>query len=833
MCHTSLPGSHRMLVVMDTRVISCYVLYILVAIATADCPENCMCPNSEQLSCVGAGLTSFPHGLATKTLTTVDLTDNDIALITIESLLAIRDVVNLKLTDNNVDTIEDGSFHVTQSLQTLDLAGNSLSSVHQGTFSGAQSLLNLDLSNNLLTQIDGAFASMAQLTRLDVRDNRITRLTQFTFRDLSSLRYLLLSGNQITHIDKRTFKNLSKLMYLVLKGNPLGNADNIEFNSQFLSYIDLSETGLRYVPRGLPNSVRYLQLRRNNMSVINVRDLSECPYVSILVLDENGITFIEDGTFQPMIYLQQLWLNGNKLTKIPFPLPASLQRLLMDANHLGAISNVFPPINSKLNTLSFMGNNLTYISPDSFYKLSDLTSLDLSNNKIHSIYSDTFLNSTKLKTLHISKNPINYLYSRCFHGLYDLRTLTLAYIPSNTTVHKNVFQSLTHLKGLDTDASPNVIFSILNSETLLNSLRSVEDLSMQSSELSHLRSDFPEFFPNLQKLHLSSGRWHCDMSMLWLKEWLETTSVEVVDADSISCFTPRNLHGKSLLSLEEDDFIPTTSTVSTTQLRTFPPAPQPTSSSLVKGQKQGHGVTSGDFYFEDARTSLPPPPWWDGSGYNPPDDSDEDDGDLIDTILGNNDKFASNEESAIDNAQKATTADPLEDLIEDFWGTTKPPKHRHGNRHHGYKNTVKDGSNDIDIETIYISTLPNVRATKSPNSQLASKPPNGNDYNKKYGPKSLLVIIATTVSAILFVAVLITAVVFACKRKRKKDVYQNAIKYQQKNDVLYFMPNGMTQLDCSGSDSLPTTTSREKMSLVPGRDINHEGPLRIYKWEDF
>ena len=88
------------------------------------------------------------------------------------------------------------------------------------------------------------------------------------------------------------------------------------------------------------------------MSVINVRDLSECPYVSILVLDENGITFIEDGTFQPMIYLQQLWLNGNKLTKIPFPLPASLQRLLMDANHLGAISNVFPPINSKLNTLS-------------------------------------------------------------------------------------------------------------------------------------------------------------------------------------------------------------------------------------------------------------------------------------------------------------------------------------------------------------------------------------------------------------------------------------------------------------------------------------------------
>lgn len=823
---------------MDTKVIGCYVLCILVAIATADCPEDCMCPNSEQLSCVGSGLTAFPQGLASMPLTSVDLTDNDITLITIESLLAIRDVVNLKLTDNDIETIEDGALHVTPDLQTLDLAGNSLSSVHQGTFSGGQSLLTLDVSNNLLDQIDGAFASMSQLTRLDVRDNRITRLTQFTFRDLTSLRYLLLSGNQISHIDKRTFKNLSKLMYLVLKGNPLGNADNIEFNSQFLSYIDLSETGLRYVPRGLPNSVRYLQLRRNNMSVINIRDLRECPYVSILVLDENGITYIEDGTFEPMIYLQQLWLNGNKLTKIPFPLPASLQRLLMDANHLGAISNVFPPMNSKLNTLSFMGNNITYISPDSFYKLSDLTSLDFSNNKIQSIYSDTFLNSTKLKTLHLSKNPIKYLYSRSLHGLYDLRTLTLAYISTNTTVHKNSFQSLTQLKGLDIDASPSVIASILNSETLLKSLKSVEDLSIQSSELSHLRSDFPTFFPNLQKLHLSSGRWHCDMSMLWLKQWLESTSVEVADVDSIACFTPRNLHGKSVLSLDDDDFVPTTSTISTTQLRTFPPAPQPTSSSLVKGQGQnrGQGVTKQDFHFEG--TTLPPPAWWDGSGFNPPDDSDEDDGELLETILGNNNKFTSNEESAIDNAQPETSSETW-DLLEDFWGTTRrPAKHRHGNRHGHHSNSnnnnegVKYGSNDIDIETIYISTLPNVRATKTPNSQLASKPPNGKDY-KKYGPKSLLVIIATTVSTILFIAVLITAIVFACKRKRKKEVYHNAIKYQQKNDVLYFMPNGMTQLECSGSDSVPTTTSREKMALVPGRDINHEGPLRIYKWEDF
>ncbi len=37
----------------------------------------------------------------------------------------------------------------------------------------------------------------------------------------------------------------------------------------------------------------------------------------------------------------------------------------------------------------------------------------------------------------------------------------------------------------------------------------------------------------------------------------------------------------------------------------------------------------------------------------------------------------------------------------------------------------------------------------------------------------------------------------------------------------------------SNGETITPTTSREKMQLVPGRDINHEGPLRMYKWEDF
>ena len=81
-------------------------------------------------------------------------------------------------------------------------------------------------------------------------------------------------------------------MYLVLRRNPIGSVRRFQFqfHSLFLSYVDLSECHLATVPRGLPASIRYLQLRRNNMTAIDRTSFRDCPYVSILVLDENSIS---------------------------------------------------------------------------------------------------------------------------------------------------------------------------------------------------------------------------------------------------------------------------------------------------------------------------------------------------------------------------------------------------------------------------------------------------------------------------------------------------------------------------------------------------------------
>ena len=786
------------------------------------CPEDCTCSGHSQILCQGLGLDTIPQNLP-EDVTTVDLTDNHITTLTIASLLPIRGIVNLKLKNNQISVIEEGVFHVTDNLQVLDLSSNSLQTIHQGTFTGAQNLLHLDLSKNQLDQIDGAFASMVKLTRLDLRNNWIKRLTQFTFRDLASLRYLLLSGNQITHVDRRAFTNLLKLMYLVLKGNPIGNADNIEFNSNFLSYVDLSECGLRYVPRGLPNSIRYLQLRRNNMSSILRRDFQECPYISILVLDENGLVHIEEGTFAPMIYLQQLWLNGNRLFRIPYPLPPSLQRLLMDSNQLGAVTSGFPH-NSQLNTLSIMGNNISYLSPDAFHKLAVLKALDVSNNQLQNLYSDTFINSSQLRTLQLAKNPFRYFYNRCFHGLVNLRTLTLAYDANNITTAGDIFNDLHRLKKMDLDSSPGIVRAIFASKELINGLHAVEDLSMQSTDLTHVPRDFPTFFPNLLIFHLTSTRCHCDQSMAWFKDWLQNTNVRIEKKMEITCFTPHSLYGRSVATLKDSDFVPTTSTQRTTTLKQlFPPIPSPSSpprtsrhqnnvlpSEMVTSHnmgKWGPGLPTSidrDFSFnERGPTSDPFDPFnFEGaSGYGHEDEEDE----------------------APEGGSHLIT--PVKNTNGDYHklSTSLPPN----NQDKSETRYAPNGENSGDI---LLRTLPRY-TTEFPGAP-ASRPreENGDGYDK-YGPTSLLVIIAATVSTLVFLAIIITGVVIAIKRHQKKEVYQNAIKYQQRNDVLYFMPQAGQE--ATPPESVPTTTSREQMQLVPGRDINHEGPLRVYKWEDF
>jgi len=76
-----------------------------------------------------------------------------------------------------------------------------------------------------------------------------------------------------------------------------------QFHSTLLTYIDASECSLADVPKGLPSSTRYAQLRRNNISSLSSTAFVECPFTSIVVLDDNRIADVDQQASVIMLVL--------------------------------------------------------------------------------------------------------------------------------------------------------------------------------------------------------------------------------------------------------------------------------------------------------------------------------------------------------------------------------------------------------------------------------------------------------------------------------------------------------------------------------------------------
>jgi len=132
-------------------------LQLSSASSSANCPDECFCTVTDQISCEARGLTDIPQSIPS-TVSTLDLGGNALRVVTVASLSRLTNVVRLKLSDNEIAIISNGAFIGTPVLQALDLSENKLTTLSYDAFRGAtDTLLHLDLSNNQLVDIDGAF----------------------------------------------------------------------------------------------------------------------------------------------------------------------------------------------------------------------------------------------------------------------------------------------------------------------------------------------------------------------------------------------------------------------------------------------------------------------------------------------------------------------------------------------------------------------------------------------------------------------------------------------------------------------------------------------------
>lgn len=782
------------------------------------CPTGSTLSEAVKVKCEAVGLSELPADV-TSDVNWFDLSKNNLTVLSAEPLSRLSRLINLKLSQNNIQTISDGAFQSMMTLQILDLDLNNLTVLGKSTFAGAETLVHLDLSGNRLENVDNVFVGLKDLSRLDLRSNRLTQLTQSTFRGLASLRYLLLTSNRIYYIDKKAFRSLEKLVYIVLKGNPIGLQNpRFHFHSNLLTYVDVSECGYSHVPRGLPGSARYLQLRRNNLTSLTRLSFVECPYVTILVLDENRIESIEDGTFAQMTHLQQLWLNNNRLKTMPSPIPVSVERLLMDLNRIEHVGVGSFPESSKINTLSLMGNNVTHVTPGAFDQLERLKTLDLSNNRLSRIEGRTFVGLTQLKVVQLSSNPLETFEPRCFEGLSTAATLSLAYIPTDIrSIDDSTFRDVTHMSRLDLDSSPGLISAVVTSDRLLSTLGGLQELSMRSSDLTRLRPDLFRFLPNLTMLRLSSTRWNCDRSLIWLRDWMISTSVRLDDSDENRCATPRSLHGRSLLSLATDEFSPIVDPAPTAA----PPQYPSTSSQLLsevtpQSTSPDPTVRPPDLIPIEPLTSAASSE----TGYH------LDDLDDIDTIYDQTSKLLP------PPPQPAPGQGELEfdDLDNDTDASFPDDDFRFTDLDSGTRDIVPGSSLRPD-------QLLKVSETKTTSS--------GSRPAVSYSRSTLAIVVATVTTTLIIVVIILGVIIYLTSDRKKSrrsksrpEVQPAATKNipcKHKNGILYYTTssNGKPDPGADPPDLITKTASGEVMTLIPGRDFNHEGPMRVYKWEDF
>ncbi|KAI8509421.1 hypothetical protein Bbelb_132690 [Branchiostoma belcheri] len=180
--------------------------------------------------------------------------------------------------------------------------------------------------------------------------------------------------------------------------------------------VNCNGKALETVPQNVPTTVTSLMLRDNDISQLSNGSFSGLSLLYSLNLQSNKIRHIPNGVFVPSIHF--LFLKENNISDISsgaFENLVNLRELYLDKNALTNIQyGTFTGL-VDLQTLSLSFNAINSVSNDSFTGLTNLRTLYLQNNDITTIPTGPFKRSPNIVTLYLHNNPL-----RCDCVLYEL-----------------------------------------------------------------------------------------------------------------------------------------------------------------------------------------------------------------------------------------------------------------------------------------------------------------------------------------------------------------------------------------------------------------------------
>lgn len=225
-------------------------------------PANIFKPlkNLHNLSLNNNQLHSFPEGLFDNLtqLSTLNLNNNllDNTLYNDKSITKLKMLSTLDLRNNQLTLISDNVFQGLDNLKTLYLSDNAISIISSDAFLSLDGLINLFLSDNQLESLpNNLFEPMrATLDNLNLSTNDLCCFSDSTIFRLDKLRTLNLSYNPRIRTIDDALVEVGTLRNLYLKGNNITNITNLwsfKSSQDNLIFVDLTDNC--FYPNAVPN----------------------------------------------------------------------------------------------------------------------------------------------------------------------------------------------------------------------------------------------------------------------------------------------------------------------------------------------------------------------------------------------------------------------------------------------------------------------------------------------------------------------------------------------------------------------------------------------------
>ncbi|XP_072380134.1 uncharacterized protein [Diabrotica undecimpunctata] len=442
---------------------------------------------------------------------TIDLSNNHIYFLSNYTFSDIP-VKNIYLYGNKIKKISQNAFYNLQNLGYLDFSNLEISKIDQYAFNNINSLVEVNLKNNNIQGIEKYTFYMVNMNTLllnsisspIILDNTveinklIIQLTGTTVgeRFISSafLKNLTIIDSHIELINNNCFVDLPLLTSLNFINTTIDvSGDNIFSGLTSLTYLDASQI---FQNKTLLKEYTFKDMR--NLEVLNISN--------------SALDTIENNAFVGLLKLQQLHLEGNKISSINQATFQSLtiktlnlSRNKLTVVNLTAITNGLP----NLIKLNLSSSSIKIVQTSNSGRPNTVKYLDLSNNYITNLDSQTFTLFENLVELHLYSNELSTFEYKTFNYTKNLQTLRL---DNNkiSSLRAGVLDGLEQLSFLNISDNKKLFY-----ENNLVPFRTLRNLCTFYVDNTYLRrsiidvTTFRKTFPRLSTIGINNNQFAC------------------------------------------------------------------------------------------------------------------------------------------------------------------------------------------------------------------------------------------------------------------------------------------------------------------------------------